>query len=438
MNKVLLKCVLAALWAIIICSLLVGCSKLNEYSGTGKVQGEQPPIESDDILYIQTNNSSKGQNGILAYRVYGDGKAELLPGSPFNTGGEGIPTSPNAGSFSSDHEVRLSNDKRFLFSVNSGDNTISVFKIQTDGSLSMVPGSPFYSGGFTPVSIEQWQQYIIVLNKANHPGVVATMPPNYSVFTLEGNGALTYVSKFDVREGVSPGQILVARNGNFVYGSNTWGYDYTPPAQRMNLFTIGKDGVLKTGADVPPVDATKPGALGLHQSYKQNVLYVAFPFSDKFSMYDMNTSTGALTYAGDAVARTGCSRFCSNYNNNRLFTANTFENSISMFDITEARSPLKKNDLPLKQCGPTYPGYSGTYSSSQCVSLAASKNDQFLYVVSQHTNPDTTTANYNYLHVLRFTDTAGVEEDMEPVQLPVAASYRARGLAVIPLSEIPR
>jgi 6-phosphogluconolactonase (cycloisomerase 2 family) len=436
MKQRCVKCVLAVLWVAIICNLLASCSKLNEYSGSGKPEVDSASGAGTDIIYIQTNNSNQNQNGILAYQVTTDGGTELLPGSPFLTGGTGIPSSPNVGSFSSDHEVRLSNDKRFLLTVNSGDNSISVFKINSDGSLSLVPGSPFSSNGETPVSIDQWQQYIIVLNKSNHPIHPSSSPPNYAVFTLEGNGSLTPVSKYDVREGISPGQVHVSRIGGYVYGSNTWGYNYTPPAVRMNLFTIGKDGVLTTGADAPPIDANNPGALGMCQSYKQNVLFVAFPFSERFSMYDINTTTGALTHTGDATARPGCSRFCSNYNNNRLFTANTMENSVSMFDITDAHSPRKTGDLPLKQGGPAYPGYFGTYASSQCVSLAASNNDKFLYVVSQHTNPDTATANYNYLHLLQFTD-GGLQEEDDPVQLPVAASYRPRGIAVISLNDLP-
>jgi hypothetical protein len=107
-----------------------------------------------------------------------------------------------------------------------------------------------------------------------------------------------------------------------------------------------------------------------------------------------------------------------------------------MFDIANAHSPRKTGDLSLKQGGPAYQGYFGTYASSQCVSLAVSNNDRLLYVVSQHTNPDTTIANYNYLHLLHLVD-GGLQEEDEPVQLPVAASYRPRGLAVLPLSDLP-
>jgi len=433
MNKLFLKCAIVAVWTILIGSLMSSCNKLNEYSGTGKAGIERT---GGDIIYLQTNNGDKGENAIIAYRDYGDGHPVLFDKGPFYTGGRGLPYSQNAGSFLSDHEIRVTNDKRFLLAVNSGDNSIAVFKIQSDGSLTMTPGSPFSSNGETPVSIDQWQQYIIVVNKSNHPAVPSNSPPNYSVFTLDANGVLTPVSKYDIREGVSPGQVHVLRTGSFVYGSNTWGYNYTPPAVRMNLFAIGKDGMLKTGPDAPPFDAGKPGALGMYQPEKQNVLFVAFPFSEQFSFYDINTGTGELTHAGDAVARPGCSRFCANHANNSLFTANTIDNSISMFDISNAHSPRKTGELALKNSGPSYQGLLGTYTSSQCVSLATSTNDQRLYVISHHTNPDTSSiGNFNYLHTLQVSG-SGLAESDEPVQLPVANKFRPRGLVVLPFNEL--
>ncbi|WP_207515402.1 beta-propeller fold lactonase family protein [Longitalea luteola] len=435
MIKQILACVHASLWAVI-CCLLVACNKdaLNEYSG-GYKPGQKAPVGNvTDIIYIQTNNNQYAQNAIIGYRVYENGVPVLMEEGPFLTGGSGLPSSPNAGSFNSDHEVRLSNDKRFLLTVNSGDNTISVFSIQSDGTLKLVPGAPFSSGGETPVSIDMWQQYVIVLNKSNDPVKPSSAPPNYSVFSLAADGSLKPVSKFEVREGISPGQVFVSRTGAFVYGSNTWGFDYTPPAIRLDLFSISGNGVLKAGMDAPAIDSTLPGALGMCQSWRQNVLYVAFPFSDQFNFYDMDPSTGALTYVGNANARPGCSRLCSDNSNNKLFTANTIDNSVSMFDISSARSPRKLGELTLKETGPAYTGYFGSYASSQCVSLATSSNDQLLYVVSQHANPDLGIGNYNYLHVLHIDEAAGLQEPDEPVQLPVPNTLRPRGLAVLTLN----
>jgi hypothetical protein len=274
-----------------------------------------------------------------------------------------------------------------------------------------------------------------VLNKSNNPVQPSSSVPNYSVFTLAGDGALTPVCKVEVRAGISPGQVLASRTSPFVYGANTWGFNYTPPAIRLNLFSISSNGKLTAGPDAPPIDSQQPGALGLCQSWRQNVLYVAFPIGGRFSYYDMNTTTGELTHVGDTYARPGCSRFCSDNANNRLFTANTIENSVSMFDITNARTPRQSGELSLKKTGPVYQGYLGPYTSSQCVSLATGGNDQLLYIVSQHTNPDLSIGNYNYLHVLHIVSGTGLQEWDEPVQLPVDNNFRPRGLAVLQLND---
>ena len=435
MSKQFLKPLYTYLYAILFCCVLVACNKgaFNEYSGSGGKKTETENTGTPDILYIQTNNYERGQNAILAYKVYNEGHPILMEEGPFLTGGSGLYRSYNAGSFESDHEVIISSDKRFLLTVNSGDNTISVFSIKSDGSLQLVPGAPFSSNGETPVSIAQWKQYFIVLNKSNNPVLPSSSAPNYSVFTVANNGTLTPVSKMEVRDGISPGQVLVSHTGAFVYGANTWGFNYTPPGNRLNLFSINTDGVLKTGPDAPAMDPLESGALGLCQSWRQNVLYVAFPSGNRFCYYDMNTTTGALTHIGDVNTHPGCSRFCSDNANNRLFTANTLENSVSMFNITNARSPQKSGELALKQCGAVYnTQYYGNSTSSACVSLATSTSDQLLYVVSQHTNPDTSIGNYNYLHVLHIN--SGLEERDEPIELPVPNTYRPRGLAVLRLN----
>jgi hypothetical protein len=438
MSKQILKPVPAPLWACVFYCVLIACNKgtFNEYSGSGG--GKKAGTENTgtpDILYIQTNNYEKGQNAILAYKVYNEGHPILMTESPFFTGGSGLHNTQNAGCFESDHEVIITNDKRFLLTVNSGDNTISVFTIHSDGTLQLAPGSPFSSNGETPVSIAQWKQYFIVLNKSNNPIQPSSSAPNYSVFMLGGNGTLTPVSKTEVREGISPGQVLASRTGPFVYGANTWGFNYTPPGNRLNLFSIGANGVLTNGPDAPAIDPQEPGALGLCQSWRQQVLYVAFPFGGRFSYYDMNTTTGALTHVGDTYARPGCSRFCSDNANNRLFTVNTLENSVSMFEITNARSPRNSGELSLKNGGPVYNTlYYGSSTSSACVSLATSSSDQLLYVVSQHTNPDLSIGNYNFLHVLHIVSGSGLQEWDEPVELPVPNNFRARGLAVLQLN----
>lgn len=73
---------------------------------------------------------------------------EELPGSPFRLGGLGV----SAVIFSQNGLV-ASADGKHLFAVNPGSNSISVLRVQRNGSLREVAGSPFSSGGVFPVSL---------------------------------------------------------------------------------------------------------------------------------------------------------------------------------------------------------------------------------------------------------------------------------------------
>jgi len=42
---------------------------------------------------------------------------------------------------SGDIDMALSNNSRYLFTLNSGDDTISAFRVHADGSLSPLPGA---------------------------------------------------------------------------------------------------------------------------------------------------------------------------------------------------------------------------------------------------------------------------------------------------------
>jgi hypothetical protein len=102
----------------------------------------------EDVIYIENNDYHDYQNAIIAYRNTCNGSLVMLPGSPFSTGGAGIANPKQVlGPDDSDTQLKLSSDGKFLLAVNPGSNTIAVFRIQSDGGLIPVSGSPFNSGG---------------------------------------------------------------------------------------------------------------------------------------------------------------------------------------------------------------------------------------------------------------------------------------------------
>ena len=126
-----------------------------------------PCVGPSGIVYVEGNDPRPGRNAILAFARAGDGSLTPLPGSPFLTDGAGVGNPKQAfGPSDSDLEIATSPDRGLLFAVNSGSNTVAVFRIAPDGALSAIPGSPFDSGGETPVSVGVAGKYLVVVNKA--------------------------------------------------------------------------------------------------------------------------------------------------------------------------------------------------------------------------------------------------------------------------------
>lgn len=69
-----------------------------------------------------------------------------------------------------------------LFAVNSGSNSVAVFRITSD-RLQAVEGSPFPSGGSDPVSVGLKDDILTVVNKDQDPAQnVNLIQPNYTTF----------------------------------------------------------------------------------------------------------------------------------------------------------------------------------------------------------------------------------------------------------------
>src|SRR5215475_6303052 len=108
--------------------------------------GMQPEMRmsSGGHLYIQTNEI---RNAIIHYRRDTDGALTEVERCP--TGGAGSGTfkpisgqdsAPNA--FEGAGSIILSPDRRFLFTTNGGDNSVSSFRIGEDGRLMLLDCKP--------------------------------------------------------------------------------------------------------------------------------------------------------------------------------------------------------------------------------------------------------------------------------------------------------
>ena len=84
----------------------------------------------------------------------------------------------------------IDRERRLLFAVNSGSNTIAVFRILSDGGLQAVKGSPFSSGGINPVGVGVRGAFLVVVNKDEDPAQPSTTDrPGYNVLRIGAEDA---------------------------------------------------------------------------------------------------------------------------------------------------------------------------------------------------------------------------------------------------------
>jgi 6-phosphogluconolactonase (cycloisomerase 2 family) len=182
-------------------------------------------LVAQNFVYVN-DDVLGGANTVSAFSVSPSGALTLLPGSPFSTGGSG-----GASVFWS-RELALSPDGRFLFAANAGSNDISVFSInKATGALTLV-GAPVPTGGNDCSGIS--------LAEAVAPTgkfLYATNPcsQNISVFSVASDGTLTPTSFSPVSLPSGPVSISVRPDGRFLAVSLS---------QTVGVFNIGFGGTL--------------------------------------------------------------------------------------------------------------------------------------------------------------------------------------------------
>ena len=216
--------------------------------------------------FVYTNDDVAGPNTVSGFRVGSDGALVPVPGSPFTTGGTG-----GRGGFFASNRITVFASRDLLFASNAGSNDISVFRIDgLTGSLTPVSGSPFPSGGVSSLGISLAAtpdgRFLIAAN---------TRSRNLVIFKVTATGALRPVQS---RAGLpeAPDGIKVSPDGRFLAVSY-------PAANLIEMYVIGANGDL-TPAEGSPFVTTQSTGL------------------------DINCTSDRL-YAGDAVPGTSVEVF---------------------------------------------------------------------------------------------------------------------------------
>lgn len=134
-------------------------------------------------VFSATNaaQGTPGGNGVMMYHRHADGTLTVVPGSPFATGGEGVGVGifPPDDPIGSQDSLVVDQENRRLFVTNAGSNQVSSFKIHKNGLELLDTVS---SGGLFPNSLALRDNALYVLNAAG--------TTNFMGFKVSKNGRL--------------------------------------------------------------------------------------------------------------------------------------------------------------------------------------------------------------------------------------------------------
>ena len=392
--------------------LLVGLAML------GATQAPAWSAGVADLIWLESNSTAG--NSILTFKNDGSGSPTFLGSTP--AGGIGVFDATFAlGPFDSDQNLIVNPDGTLLFAVNSGSNSIAVFRITSSG-LQAVEGSPFPSGGSDPVSLGLMDDILTVVNKDQDPAQNRNLvQPNYTTFRVSPNGELTPVenSTVPVAYGSSPSQALIAPKRPVVFGADFLG-------GLLQSFRITHDGTLQQNPPQALPDSVFTGLtgghlpLGMRTHPSQQILYVDITPISEVAVYTYDEK-GVLSFVR-TVADSGAAPCWAvvNHAGTRLYATNTGDDSIAVYDLTDPLNPVQIQHFVMAA------------TTGAVFSTVIDQTDQFIYVSSELSGSTGTPA-ANAFHTLKVNSDGTLSEPFAPTVLPVDGSVpvRAQGITVI-------
>ena len=395
----------------------------------GLVMGMGPAVALHaqvNAVYLNANiGTVSNANVVLGYSNDGNGNLTPLPGSPYLTGGTG--SAPATGQplglqVDDDDQVVINQAGSLLITVNGFSNTVTVFNINSDGSLTMASGSPFSSGGPQPAAIGLLDgalgngvSYVVIVNHESDTNQINPKKPNFQVFSMDSTGLATHVisSQVTLPYGASPSQAAVGQ-AHIVFGMQFAGG--TPPpgvVSQIYSYRMQANGKLKLNQTV--LTPTGHVFLGEKVHPTQAILYAALPGDQQVATYTYGVATGLLTLQSQ-VSTTGTLPCWLEVNSagTRLYSGNTQDNSIDVFDLTVPTVPAFLQHIVLAP----------TTSGSGVSNMKFDPTGNFLYAISN-------SATSSSLHVFNVNADGTLVENLVPLTLPVPSGNFPFGLATV-------
>jgi 6-phosphogluconolactonase len=306
-------------------------------------------LASSGAVFTMTNAADG--NAVLAFRRLANGRLHFLDSFPTDGDGAGAGLGNQGG-------VVLSDDGRYLFAVNAGSDSLSVFAVRPRG-LTLLDVEP--SGGSGPISVTSDGDLVYVLNGGGDGNIAG--------FELAPDGSLSPISG-SIRplseDAPGPAQIAFSPDGRVLVVTEK-------DTNRVVTYVVGRDG-LPSDPIVNPSEGVTPFGFSFGHSGRLFVSEATGGAADAstVSSYDLSRDgtlipiTSALPTTETAacwLVLTGTGRYA--------YTTNTGSGSVSGLRIA------RDGTVSLLDAD----GVTGEAGNSP-IDAALSRNSRFLYVLN--------------------------------------------------------
>jgi len=285
-------------------------------------------VAQNQFVYTDNNVSTginqKPVNSVSAFKIDADGSLTQIKGSPYATGGTG------GGSNIDPEEIAIATQgtANFLYAANDGSGTISAYAINpVGGSLARIPGSPFLAdgapGGDYSVAVSPNGKFLFA---------TAETTTVIHIYSIASNGALSEIAGSPFPTGANSQGLRVTPSGQFLLvgeGSLT----------AVGVYSISSSGALTAVAGSPFPASASPFDVEVNCSGRLVFVIDNGSFNGSYSAIDVYSmsSGGALTPVSGEPFYNGSSSTSGGLalspNGQFLFVSDTFSNDISSMSI---------------------------------------------------------------------------------------------------------
>jgi 6-phosphogluconolactonase (cycloisomerase 2 family) len=305
---------------------------------------------------VYTTDNATPVNHVLQYATGPNGALSLV--GTFSTQGAGT-----GKALASQGAVVLTQDGRWLLSVDAGSNQITVFEVNPSGSLTFTDNVA--SQGTAPISIA-----VSTPSTATNPYLVyvldngtSTVPGNIAGFSLNQQGQLAYISgstqPLSGKLNSAPEQIGFSTDGNVLVVTEK-------AAGVIDTYTVARSGIAAPAVTVPSNGAGPYGFVFTSRGY----LVLTEAATGTVSSYAVSDSGSLRTLSG-AIPDFGLAPcwIAVNRDGTYAYTSNAHGGTISGYSISGTGTLNLFSSVAAQTLKPT-------------LDLTFSNNNQFLYVLN--------------------------------------------------------